>query len=134
MHRLTVFLPALFLLVSCDEAVELDAAQAREAMYKERSQFVWSSVCSAALFNESKQAACEQEKQARKAAFRFELLECEPGSPDDVKALIGPVKEPATCTVRWANDIEQTRPLKSSVVLFHVIDGKLQAAMIATAK
>ena len=134
MRRLAVLVPALFLAPLCGNAAELNEERAREAMYKDRGFSTFSNLCAAAAIDESKKAACEQETQERKAAFRFELVTCEPGVPENLKALLGPLNDPKTCVVRWSKDLEQTAPLRSSEVLFHVVDGRLEADMIGPAK
>ncbi len=133
MRHLAIAVSTLLLMTACGEADEVDQAEARQAMIKDRG-LGYSDVCAAAMLDASKTEACEQDKQARQAAFRFELGDCEAGAPEALKGKLGAVNQPVTCTVRWANDLEQSKPLRSSVVLFHRIDGKLQAAMANTAK
>ncbi|MGI9422393.1 MAG: hypothetical protein ACR2PA_04315 [Hyphomicrobiaceae bacterium] len=120
------------ILAACSDAAELDETEARKAMIKDRG-VGYSNVCAAAMINKSKKDACEQDKQAQEAAFRFELGECKPGAPEVVKALADAVNEPVTSTVRWSNDLNKKAKLRSGVVLFHQIDGKLQAKHIIAA-
>lgn len=124
-QRFPLLLPTL-LLMACGGAPTLDANEAREAMIKDQG-LGFIDVCGAAMIDPSRQAECDEEEKKRAVAFRFELGECEWGAPETLEAIFGFLDEAMTCTVTWSSDSDPNTELRKSSVLFHRLEGELEA-------
>ena len=134
MKHFIASLTSIAFITACGGASKLDTTEARDAFYDDATRHDYISECATYVTpTEENKKACEDEKAVRKAGFRFELVSCKNGAPE-VAQVFGSFQDAQTCTVRWQTADEPEADLRSSIVLYHVIDEKLQAKLIDTAR